>query len=125
MIDKNKKVLVVDDMGLIRKSVKQYLAELGYASTVEASNGVDAVEKFKNESPAVVFMDIVMPEMCGDDALQMMREMDADTPIIMLTSVAEKKMINHCRALGATGYIVKPLTADTGPGELNKYLSML
>ena len=125
MIDKNKKVLVVDDMGLIRKSIRKYLLELGYTSTLEASNGVEAIETFKQESPAVVFMDIVMPEMCGDDALQKMRELDTDIPIVMLTSVAEKKMIEHCKKLGATGYIIKPLTIETGPVELNKYLSTL
>ena len=124
MIDKETKILVVDDMSMIWKSIIKYLSILGYENTVEADNGLEAVNKFKKESPGIVFMDVVMPEMTGDLALEEMRKENTDTPIIMLSSVAEKTTVNKCRKLGASGYILKPLTMDTGPGELNKYLSM-
>ena len=124
MIDKEAKIMVVDDMGMIRKSIMKYLSLLGYENTVEAGNGLEAVDAFKKESPGIVFMDIVMPEMTGDAALEKMREENTEIPIIMLSSVAEKETIRKCKQLGASGYIVKPLTMETGPDELNKYLSM-
>lgn len=124
MIDKEAKIMIVDDMGMIRKSIMKYLSLLGYNNTVEAGNGQEAIDTFKKESPGMVFMDVVMPEMTGDAALEKMREENSDVPIIMLSSVAEKDTIRKCRDLGASGYIVKPLTMETGPEELNKYLSM-
>ncbi|MCK4950341.1 MAG: response regulator transcription factor [Gammaproteobacteria bacterium] len=124
MINKEAKILVVDDMGMIRKSIVKYLSTLGYENIVEAGNGLEAVDAFKQESPEIVFMDIVMPEMTGDEALGKMREINSETPIIMLSSVAEKETIKRCKELGASGYILKALTIETGADELNKYLSM-
>ncbi|MBE9541229.1 MAG: response regulator transcription factor [Proteobacteria bacterium] len=124
MINKEAKILVVDDMGMIRKSIIKYLSTLGYENIVEAGNGLEAVDTFKKESPEIVFMDIVMPEMTGDEALEKMREVNSETPIIMLSSVAEKGTIKKCKELGASGYILKALTMETGADELNKYLSM-
>lgn len=124
MIDKEAKIMIVDDMGMIRKSIIKYLSVLGYENIVEAGNGLEAVSAFQKESPGIVFMDVVMPEMTGDVALEKIRKENTETPIIMLSSVAEKETINKCRKLGASGYIIKPLTMDTGPIELNKYLSM-
>lgn len=124
MINKEAKILVVDDMGMIRKSIIKHLSTLGYKNIVEACNGFEAVDVFKKESPDMVFMDVVMPEMTGDEALGKMREVNSETPIIMLSSVAEKETIRRCRELGASGYILKALTMETGPDELNKYLSM-
>lgn len=124
MIDKKAKIMIVDDMEMIRKSIMKYLSLLGYDNTVEAENGQEAVDVFKKESPGFVFMDIVMPEMTGDAALEIIREENSEVPIIMLSSVAEKDTIRKCKQLGASGYIVKPLTMETGPEELNKYLAM-
>lgn len=54
MIDKEVKILVVDDMGMIRKSIIKHLATLGYKNTIEADNGLKAVDAFRKESPDIV-----------------------------------------------------------------------
>lgn len=118
----DRKVMVVDDMKMIRRSLRRYLGELGYENVVEAENGKDAVEKFNTEKPDFVFLDVVMPELNGNEALKKIRETDKETEIVMLSSVADHEVINECKALGISGYIIKPLTTDTGAETLGKFL---
>lgn len=118
----DKKIMIVDDMKMIRTSLKIYLKELGYENIIEAENGKDAVEKHTSEQPDFIFMDVVMPEMNGDQALKKIRENSTQTPIVMLTSVADKDVIDECKSLGIDGYIIKPLTKETGPEILARFL---
>ena len=121
-IPTGEKVLVVDDSKFIRVSIKRFLSSLGYDNIIEAANGVEAVEMHAKEKPAIIFMDVVMPEMPGDEALEKMRKTDKDTPIVMLSSVTDNTVIDRCNQLGASGYIVKPLTAENGPDRLKEFL---
>lgn len=121
-LDTTKKILIVDDMKMIRTSLKIYLKELGYQNVIEAENGKDAVEKNASEQPDFIFMDLVMPEMNGSEALRMIRSKSLMTPIVMLTSVSDKEIINECESLGIDGYIIKPLTKTTGPQVLSRFL---
>lgn len=122
MLPKEAKIMVVDDMKMIRTAIKKYLGELGYENTVEAGSGREAVAKFSAEKPAIVFMDIVMPDMTGNEALSEIRKSDQVTPIVMLTSVAEENMVKECSDAGILGYILKPLNTDNGPGMLSAML---
>lgn len=121
-IQKSEKILLVDDSKFIRMSIKKFLKSLGYENVIEAANGMDAVEMHAKEKPAIIFMDVVMPEMTGDAALEKMRATDKDTPIIMLSSITDNTVIDRCNQVGASGYIVKPLTAEDGPGRLKEFL---
>ena len=121
-IQKDDKILVVDDSKFIRLSIKKFLNSLGYENILEAANGVEAVEMHAKEKPAIIFMDIVMPEMTGDEALEKIRATDMHTPIVMLSSVTDSTVIDRCNQVGVSGYIVKPLTAEDGPGRLKEYL---
>lgn len=121
-LDFGKKILIVDDMKMIRTSLKMYLKALGYENVIEAENGRVAVDKHASEKPDFVFMDMVMPEMNGSEALRMIRTQSLVTPIVMLTSVADKEVISECEALGIDGYVVKPLTKETGPQVLSQFL---
>ena len=135
IIDKNKckegaspkihtteKIMIVDDSKFIRLSLKRFFSEMGYTNIVEAENGREAVEKHAAEKPAIVFMDVVMPELRGDEALEKIRETDKETPIVMLSSVTDQTIIDKCDQLGVKGYIVKPLTGEDGPGKLKAFL---
>lgn len=117
-----KKIMIVDDMKMIRTSLKIYLKELGYQNIIEAVNGKDAVEKYASEKPDFVFMDIVMPELNGNEALKVIRAKTQETPVVMLTSVADKDVINECKILGIDGYILKPLTKEIGSQVLSTFL---
>lgn len=121
-IARDGKILVVDDSGLMRSAMKKYLASLGYTNTVEAADGQEAVEMYAKENPAIIFLDHVMPKMTGYEALAQIRGVDKLVPIVMCTSVTDQNIINDCRALGISGYITKPLTAEDGPAKLKKML---
>ena len=122
MLPKNAKIMIVDDMKMIRTAIKKYLGSLGYENIVEAVDGEDALKQYAQEKPAIIFMDVVMPNITGDDALKIIREGDKKTPIIMLSSVAEKSVMEACEKEGILGYILKPLTLQTGPQVLSSML---
>jgi two-component system chemotaxis response regulator CheY len=109
------KILLVDDQPLIRKIVRDILAQLGYMNVEEAENGQDALEKLKAKKFDLIFLDWNMPVMQGIDVLRELRKMPAykDTPVIMLTAEAEKEKVITAIQEGVTNYIVKPFKPAT------------
>ncbi|MFZ8803071.1 MAG: response regulator [Candidatus Calescibacterium sp.] len=109
------KILLVDDQPLIRKIVRDILAQLGYMNVEEAENGQDALEKLKAKKFDLIFLDWNMPIMQGIDVLRELRKMPAykDTPVIMLTAEAEKEKVLTAIQEGVTNYIVKPFKPAT------------
>ncbi len=125
MLDKDATILIVDDMKMVRSSVKRYLTDLGYSKFIEADNGNEAVSKFINSQVDLIIMDVVMPVMTGIEALQKIRETDENVPVLMLSSMADEDLVNECKALGITGYLLKPVNADTGPQKLKAALAQV
>jgi two-component system chemotaxis response regulator CheY len=109
------KILLVDDQPLIRKIVRDILAQLGYMNVEDAENGQDALEKLKAKKFDLIFLDWNMPIMQGIDVLRELRKMPAykDTPVIMLTAEAEKEKVLTAIQEGVTNYIVKPFKPAT------------
>ena len=123
MLAKDAKILVVDDMKMIRKSIIKYLGKLGYEDVIEAANGAEAVAKARVGTINFIFLDIVMPTLTGDEALKQIREINPDLPVAMLSSVYDDDVIKACKAQGIVGYILKPLDAESGPEMLSKILA--
>ncbi|KAA3626423.1 MAG: response regulator [Proteobacteria bacterium] len=121
---KEENILLADDSPLIRKALRRYLGKMGYNNISEAGDGDEAVEKITADSPAFVFMDIVMNKMNGDDALAKIRETNKEVPIVMLTSVTDSAVIDKCTALGIQGFVLKPLNADTASDVLSHCLGL-
>lgn len=122
MLSKDAKIMVVDDMKLIRTAIRRYLSALGYDNVVEADDGRDALDKFAGERPEFIFLDIVMPTLTGDKVLQEIRKTDSRVPIVMLTSVAEEGTIKECEEQGITGYAIKPINKENGPQLIADFL---
>jgi DNA-binding NarL/FixJ family response regulator len=123
MLAQDAKILVVDDMKMVRTSIKRFLNSLGYENVYEAVDGSDALEQHAMVEPDFIFMDIVMPNLNGNEALKKIRENDVNVPVVMLTSVSDETLINECQEQGVTGYILKPLTKDKGPETLSSMLA--
>ncbi|MBC8015485.1 MAG: response regulator [Sporomusaceae bacterium] len=111
MGEKKTKILICDDSSLIRKQLKDLLVNMG-CEVVEAVNGLEVVDIFKEAQPDVVFMDIVMPEADGLEALKNIKAYDQDAKVIMLSSVGTSTKLVQALKTGAMDFIQKPYTAE-------------
>lgn len=102
----NNKVLIVDDDENIVELIRLYIEKEGFL-TATASNGVQAIEKFKSEAPSIVILDVMMPEMDGWQVCREIRRV-SNIPIIMLTAKGETFDKVLGLELGADDYMVKP-----------------
>ncbi|MDO6447512.1 response regulator [Colwellia sp. 1_MG-2023] len=118
------KVLLVDDSAMIRKALKRFLASLGYHDVIEADDGLTAVEAVKTEKPDFMFMDVVMTNMNGNEALKTIRAIGSDVPVVMLSSVTDKGLVDECQQSGVSGFIFKPIQADNGAEIIKNYLKI-
>lgn len=105
------RVLVVDDSMFVKKQLGQILTSEGFEIADTASNGQDAVEKYKELYPNVdvVTMDITMPGMDGVTALEKIVEFDKDAKVIMVSALGKQDLVKKSFMLGAKNYVIKPL----------------
>jgi two-component system chemotaxis response regulator CheY len=108
------KVLVVDDMGAMRKVVTEFVKDMGFTDIIDASDGKDAIKKLENDHFELIISDLNMPETNGLDLLEWVRGSDhyANTPFIMLTAESEKHLVVAALKGGADNYIIKPVDKD-------------
>ena len=106
-----RKALIVDDSAYNRVLLSSLLSKKNLQ--VELSdNGEDAVKKFAEGKPDVVFLDYIMPKKNGVEALAEMKKMNPDFIAIMLTSISAVEDVEKAKEAGASGYILKPYTAE-------------
>mgnify|MGYP000089839170 FL=1 len=117
----SKRVLVADDSSTMRKIILRSLAAVGVSSAVEAADGVEAIEAFKNGEFDLVLTDWNMPNKNGLDVIIGIRELNKEVPIIMVTTEAEKSQVLKAIQAGVSDYLVKPFTADTLREKLEKH----
>ena len=104
------RILVTDDSKLLRKKLRLELEKYG-CEVLEAENGKEAVMKTLQEKPDGIFLDIVMPEVGGIEALRVLKEVSPDLPVIMLSSAGTPQKLMETLKLGALDFIQKPYTA--------------
>ncbi|HCZ07066.1 MAG: two-component system, chemotaxis family, chemotaxis protein CheY [Thermotogota bacterium] len=102
------KVLIVDDAAFMRMLLKDIITKAGYEVVGEASNGVEAVQKYKELKPDVVTMDITMPEMDGIQAIKEIKKIDPDAKVIVCSAMGQQAMVVEAIQAGAKDFIVKP-----------------
>ncbi len=116
MFDPATRVLVVDDMGTMRKIVSKICKELGFTDITEAVNGADAWQKISEAKVPfnLVISDWNMPQSSGLDLLKRVRSDSrfAGTPFVMVTAEAEQSQIVEALQAKVNGYIIKPFTTD-------------
>lgn len=106
------KILLVDDAAFMRMMLKDILSKAGYDPIVEAENGLVAVEKYKEETPDLVIMDITMPEMDGIQAVKEIKKIAPSANIIMCSAMGQQAMVIESIQAGAKDFIVKPFQPD-------------
>lgn len=126
-MDKNIKILVVDDFPTMRRIIRNLLKELGFNNVEEAEDGAAGLEKAKDGSFQFVVSDWNMPNMDGLTMLQSIRATPGidKTPVLMVTAEAKKENIIAAAQAGANGYVVKPFTAATLDEKITKIFEKL
>ncbi len=106
-----KKILIVDDVKMMRLILKKGLAERGF-EIIEAESGLEAIEKTNEENPDLVLLDINLNDMSGLQVLKSIKADHPDVEVIMITAYYELDLVNQALALGAAGYFHKPIDID-------------
>ncbi|MFP2770585.1 chemotaxis response regulator CheY [Oceanisphaera sp. KMM 10153] len=121
-MDKNMKILIVDDFSTMRRIIKNLLRDLGFNNTHEADDGTTALPMLKGGGFDFVVTDWNMPGMQGIDLLRAIRadEKLKHLPVLMVTAEAKREQIITAAQAGVNGYVVKPFTAGTLKEKLEK-----
>jgi CheY-like chemotaxis protein len=103
--------LIVEDEDTNRLILKSLLKKQGY-EVAEACNGVEAIERFIQHEPDIVFMDVMMPEMDGYEATTRIKALAGDhfVPIIFLTAMSDEKALARCVEVGGDDFLAKPFS---------------
>lgn len=101
-------VLIVDDSVVIRTFIRGYLPEEGGYTSLEAANGLEAVEAYRKARPDLVFLDLTMPVMDGVTALARIMEMDPTARVVVVTADVQPKSVQRVLDMGAVKVLKKP-----------------
>ncbi|GAB4296328.1 MAG: chemotaxis response regulator CheY [Methylophaga sp.] len=121
-MDKNMKILIVDDFSTMRRIIKNLLRDLGFNNTQEADDGTTALPILQTGTIDFLITDWNMPGMQGIDLLKAVRadEKLSTLPVLMVTAETKREQIIEAAQAGVNGYIVKPFTAATLKEKIEK-----
>ncbi len=121
-MDKNMKILVVDDFSTMRRIIKNLLRDLGFSNADEADDGNTALPMLQTGKYDFLVTDWNMPGMTGIDLLRAVRADDSlkSLPVLMVTAEAKRDQIVAAAQAGVNGYVVKPFTAAVLKEKIDK-----
>lgn len=120
MLNNAKKILVVDDEVKIVEVVRSYLNYSGY-DVFEAYNAKQAFELFEKINPSAVILDLMLPDMTGEEICRQLRK-HSRVPVIMLTAKVEEEDILRGLDIGADDYVTKPFSPKQLVARVNALL---
>lgn len=112
------RVLIVDDAAFMRLSLKTILESCGFEVVGEANTGIKAIQLYKQLKPDLVTMDLTMPELGGVEAIKMIKVIDKDARIIVISSMGHEINVREAIVAGAISFIVKPFKAEVVSQQL-------
>lgn len=126
-VNKNMRILVVDDFSTMRRIIKNLLSDLGYSNISEADDGSTALVALNQGNFDFVITDWNMP---GTTGIELLRAIRADArlktlPVLMVTAEAKREQIIEAAQAGVNGYVIKPFTAQTLEEKLGKIFERL
>jgi two-component system chemotaxis response regulator CheY len=118
------KVLIVDDYATMLRIIRNLLNQIGFKDVDEASDGTQALEKFKSANYGLVISDWNMEPMSGYELLKEIRggAHSKDVPFIMITAESKTENVIKAKQAGVSNYIVKPFNAETLKGKIESVL---
>lgn len=121
-MNKDMKILIVDDFSTMRRIIKNLLRDLGFNNTHEADDGNTALPMLQSGGFDFLITDWNMPGMQGIDLLRAVRadEKMATLPVLLVTAESKKDQIVMAAEAGVNGYVVKPFNAATLEEKITK-----
>jgi len=121
-LNKDMKILIVDDFSTMRRIIKNLLRDLGFNNTEEADDGNTALPMLKKGGFDFLITDWNMPGMTGIDLLKNVRSDPqlAKLPVLMVTAEQKREQIVEAAEAGVNGYVVKPFTAQVLKEKIDK-----
>jgi CheY-like chemotaxis protein/HPt (histidine-containing phosphotransfer) domain-containing protein len=116
-------ILFADDEPVNQKVFSLILGKLGY-NFILADNGEDALEKIKNNDPALVFFDLLMPKMNGFEAAKKLRSSGYKKPIIAVTATFLPEYDEKCKESGIDDILIKPIKSSEIQKMFDKWLTV-
>jgi excisionase family DNA binding protein len=111
-VGRRTQILVVDDEPLVGKLFRDSLQEKnGYQVTIALSS-LDAVELIASQNFDLIFLDLVMPELDGNEFFGCIREIDKQVPVIIITGYPDSKLLKKAKEHGPFMIMIKPFTSD-------------
>lgn len=121
-MEKELKVLICDDSLLIRKKLRDLLEKCKCKEIYEAENGNVAIQMAKEKKPDLIFMDIVMPDKDGIEALGEIKEILPEAKVVMASSAGTKEHLKKALDKGAYDFIQKPIAFEAVLNIIDKVL---
>jgi two-component system chemotaxis response regulator CheY len=113
-------ILIADDAAFMRMRLKKLLEEAGY-TVLEAANGKEAIAVYQTHHPAMVLMDITMPELDGVAATRAICQSDPQARVVMVSALGQQAMVVSAIQAGAKDFIVKPYQPERVLGAVAKW----
>lgn len=105
------KILIADDSILVHKQLKDTINMIASPMLIDAKNGQEAIDQYKEHKPDLVFLDIVMPVKDGIAAIKEIKEFDPKAYIVVVSSVGTQQQLKEAILAGAADFLQKPLYA--------------
>ncbi|MFH1213561.1 MAG: response regulator [Candidatus Neomarinimicrobiota bacterium] len=105
------RILIVDDEQNVCDFLEEFLQFKGYAP-LKAYSGVEALQSLSEKKTDLVLLDILMPGMSGIEVLENVRKLYPDLPVIILTGVKDRRVVDDTFNMGASDFIPKPIDLD-------------
>jgi two-component system chemotaxis response regulator CheY len=117
------RVLIVDDAAFMRMMLRKIVVTSGHEVVGEASDGVVAIEQFRELRPDLTTLDITMPGKDGIEVLQEIMAMDPDAKVLMCSALGQQAKVVESLKLGAKDFVVKPFESETVERAIAKVLA--
>jgi len=105
-------MMIIDDAAFMRLSIRRMVENNDYEIIAEGSDGLQAIELYKEHRPDITTLDITMPNMNGIEALKAIRSIDGNAKIIMVSAMGQENLIREAVMNGASSFLVKPFQKD-------------
>lgn len=103
------RMMIVDDSEESRFLLKDFLLAHDHDVVAEASDGIEAIEKYYSQKPELVFLDLVIPKLDGLNVLKKLRFQDPTSKIIVITGDDNVEIFQECTNLGVLAFLIKPI----------------